>query len=167
MQLKLVEVDRHSAKERKEAVDFINSNLELGLPLEDETIRTGKVVMFWALYKGERVGMTGYFHKTKFLAESAKTVVDPMHRGKGLGVVLSQAIEDEIRRRGYKKVVTAIYVTNLPMIFIKLRQGYLFEGIHRDHDAPGLHEYSMGKVFVDADKRLGRKPKSLNKTRAR
>ena len=76
-------------------------------------------------------------------------LVGPEARGKGYGAGLSQAIEDECRRRGYKKVVTTIYVTNLPMIFIKLKQGYYFEGFHRDHDRPGLHEYTLGKIFAD------------------
>jgi hypothetical protein len=33
------------------------------------------------------------------------------------------------------------------MIYIKLKQGYLFEGFHPDHEKPGLHEYSLGKVL--------------------
>jgi GNAT superfamily N-acetyltransferase len=157
MGLKLVEVDRNSPQARAEVVDFVNSNLELGLPLEDEMVRLGKIVMFWAVEGDTRVGVTGFYHKTPFLAESAKTIVDPKARGRGLGVALSQEIENEIRRRGYKKVITSIYVTNLPMIFIKLKQGYLFEGFHRDHDRPGLHEYSLGKIFAEAEAKVTKK----------
>jgi GNAT superfamily N-acetyltransferase len=153
MQLKLVEIDRTSPQACAEVVQFVNKNLVLGLPLDEDTVRLGKIVLFWAVVGNDRVGVTGYYHKTPFLAETAKTVIAPEFRGHGHGVVLSQAIEDEVRKRGYKKVATTIYVTNLPMIFIKLKQGYHFEGFHRDHDRPGLHEYSMGKIFEDADKK--------------
>jgi GNAT superfamily N-acetyltransferase len=152
MSLKLVEIDRHSASARAEVVEFVNKTLVLGLPLDEDAVRLGKIILFWATEGDQRVGVTGFYHKTQFLAETAKTVIAPEHRGRGLGVELSQAIEDEVRRRGYKKVATTIYVTNLPMIFIKLRQGYYFEGFHRDHDRPGLHEYSMGKIFEEADR---------------
>ena len=152
MKIQLLEVDRHSPEAVAQAVAFVNGNLALGLPIEDDTVRSGKIVLFWAMDGKDRVGVTGFFHKTPFLAETAKTVIAPAFRGKGLGTDLSQAIEDEVRKRGYKKVITAVYVTNLPMIFIKLKQGYYFEGFHRDHDQPGVHEYSMGKIFAEADK---------------
>jgi GNAT superfamily N-acetyltransferase len=150
MELKLVEVDRDSAEERAEVIRFVNKHLVLGLPLEDDTVKAGKIVLFWAMMGSKKAGVSGYFPKTPFLAETAKTVLHPDFRGKGLGVALSQAIEDEVRSRGFKKVMTTIYVTNLPMIFIKLKQGYFFEGFHRDHDRPGLHEYSLGKIFSDS-----------------
>jgi GNAT superfamily N-acetyltransferase len=149
MEIRLVEVKRESAEERAEVVSFVNKHLVLGLPLEEEAVRAGKIILFWAMSGKRRVGVSGFIPKTPFLAETAKTVLHPDFRGKGLGATLSQAIEDEVRKRGFKKVITTIYVTNLPMIFIKLKQGYYFEGFHRDHDRPGLHEYSMGKIFDD------------------
>lgn len=152
MELTLTEVDRDSTAARAEIVAFINRHLVHGLPLEDDTVRLGKIVLFWAWLGQERIGTAGFYHKTPFLAETAKTVVSPEFRGKGLGTALSQAIEDEVRRRGYLKVVTTIYVQNLPMIFIKLKQGYYVEGLCRDHDRPGLHEYTLGKVFAEYDR---------------
>lgn len=151
MELKLVEIDRNSAEARAEVVAFVNKHLVLGLPLDEDSIRLGKIILFWAMHGNDRAGVSGFYPKTPFLAETAKTVLAPEFRGKGLGVELSQAIEDEVRRRGYKKVATTIYVMNLPMIFIKLKQGYYFEGFHRDHDRPGLHEYTLGKIFAESD----------------
>lgn len=150
MAIQLIEVDSQSPEARAEIVDFVNRNLELGLPVEDDSILKGKLVLFWAMLDGRRIGVSGYYPKTPFLAETAKTVLAPEERGKGHGVALSQAIEDEVWSRGYKKIVTTIYVTNLPMIFIKLKQGYFFEGFHRDHDRPGLHEYTLGKILADS-----------------
>ena len=150
MDIKLVEVKRDSPEDRVEVINFVNKHLLLGLPLEEETVRAGKIVLFWAMSGKKKIGVTGFIPKTPFLAETAKTVLHPEFRGKGLGATLSQSIEDEVRARGFKKVMTTIYVTNLPMIFIKLKQGYFFEGFHRDHDRPGLHEYSLGKVFSES-----------------
>jgi GNAT superfamily N-acetyltransferase len=149
MRIKLVEIKQDVPAEISAVVDFVNKHLLLGLPLDEETIRSGRITLFWAMMGNEKVGVSGYITKTPFLAETAKTVMHPDHRGKGLGARLSQAIEDEVRTRGFKKIITTIYVTNLPMIFIKLKQGYFFEGFHRDHDRPGLHEYSLGKIFHD------------------
>ena len=145
--VKLVPVDPSDAHARGEMVEFVNAHYRSPLgPMSEKSFAT--TTFFWAVDDdGARVGCTGYVEKTRWLAESVKTVIDPAHRGRGLGAAVSQAIEDELRARGFTKVMTTIYVDNLPMIFIKLKQGYLVEGIHRDHEKPGLHEYSLGKVL--------------------
>ena len=103
---------------------------------------------FWAVNDdGKRVGCTAYIEKTKYLAESIKTVVDPLFRGQRLGEAISLALEGEARARGFTKIMSTILITNLPMLFIKLKQGFLVEGIHMDHEKPGLHEYSLGKLL--------------------
>lgn len=112
-----------------------------------EKIVAGGVIYFWANYKNERIGMTGYTVKTPTLAETVKTTVFFEHRGKGLGNILSQAIEDECKRVGIKKVMTTVYYFNHVMVHIKMKQGYTIEGYHPDHEAPGFHEYSLGKVL--------------------
>jgi len=146
MNVKLVPVDDTDAQARGELVAFVNANYKSELPVDDDAFK--KTVFFWAVDDGgARVGCTGYVEKTKYLAESVKTVVAPAFRKKGAGVAISQAIEDEVRRRGFKKIMTTILVDNIPMIVIKLKQGFLIEGIHMDHEKPGLHEYSLGKVF--------------------
>jgi GNAT superfamily N-acetyltransferase len=93
------------------------------------------------------VGVTSYEIRTRFLAETQKTVIDPRFREQGWGRAVSDAIEKEVKRNGFKKVRTTIYSNNLKMIQIKLDQGYTIEGFHPDHEAPGVHEYSLGKVL--------------------
>lgn len=151
MEILLVPLHRESADERKKLLHFITQFYPSEIPLEDSSITSGKIQFFWARAKdtNEELGVTGYMVKTPYLAETVKTVLDPQYRGKGLGEKLSQAIEEEVRQRGFKKVMTTIYITNLPMIFIKLKQGYRFEGFHPNHEKPGLHEYSFGKVLSD------------------
>ncbi len=145
--VRLVSLNSDSAIERAELVKFVNSHYKEGIPLTESAITSGKILFFWVQDAAIRVGVTGYMAKTATLAETVKTVVHPDHRGKGLGSQISQLIEDEVRSRGFKKAMTTIYIDNLPMIFIKLKQGYRFEGFHPDHEAPGLHEYSLGKLL--------------------
>ena len=148
MTVKLIPVDVTDAHARSEIVAFVNAHYKSELPLEDEALASGHVQFFWALDDdGKRVGCTAYIAKTKYLAESVKTVVDPVFRGRRLGEAISQAIEDEVRSRGFTKIMSTILITNLPMLFIKLKQGFIVEGIHMDHEKPGLHEYSLGKVL--------------------
>jgi GNAT superfamily N-acetyltransferase len=133
-------------------VTFVNTHYPSELPLEPTDVHNGHYRFFWAndAADGARLGCTAYTQKTKYLAESVKTVVDPARRRHGVGAAISLAIEEEVRRAGFKKIMSTILITNIPMIVIKLRQGYLIEGIHMDHEKPGLHEYSLGKVFPAA-----------------
>lgn len=148
--LVLKEVRHEDASERSALVAFVNAHYPSPLPLSEASVAAGRATFFWVSLKstGERVGVTGYMVKTPSLVETVKTVVDPQFRGRGMGEALSAAIEAEVKRRGFKKVMSTIYIDNLPMIFIKLKQGYRFEGFHPDHEQPGLHEYSFGKVLT-------------------
>ena len=128
-------------------VEFINTHYRAAVPLTESAVASGRTKFFWALVEGKRVGASAYVERTPALAETVKSVIDPAHRGRGYGAMLSQAIEDQVRRDGYKKAMTTIYIDNFSMILIKLRQGYRFEGFHPDHEHPGWHEYSFGKVL--------------------
>ncbi len=110
-------------------------------------IMKGGVVYFRAIHEGQQIGFTGYALKTPTLAETVKTTIFNEFRGKKLGALVSQAIEDECKRIGIKKVISTVYYFNHVMVHIKLKQGYTIEGYHPDHEAPGFHEYSLGKVF--------------------
>jgi GNAT superfamily N-acetyltransferase len=145
----LTEISKDNVQDCRDAVAFINLHYQSEIPTELSALTSGRLTCFWAKDGDRTIGITGYVAKTPFLAETAKTVLHSDHRGKGWGVILSQAIEDEVRSRGFKKVMTTIYVDNLPMIIIKLKQGYRFEGTHFDHEKPGLHEYSFGKILSE------------------
>lgn len=147
--VRLVPVIPTDANDVQAIVAFVNAHYKSELPLDAIDVENGHYVFFWAFRGDVRVGCSAWVKKTRWLAETVKTVVDPARRGKGVGAAISQAIEDAARDAGFAKVMTTILVNNIPMIIIKLRQGYLIEGIHRDHEKPGLHEYSLGKVFAD------------------
>ena len=116
-------------------------------PPSIEKIQQGAILYYRAFVGDEQIGMSGIDLKTPTLAETVKTIVLAKFRGQGLGGQLSQAIEDECRRLGVKKVISTIYTFNHAMISIKLKQGYVIEGHHLDHEKPGFHEYSLGKFL--------------------
>ncbi|MBL7664484.1 MAG: GNAT family N-acetyltransferase [Bacteriovoracaceae bacterium] len=112
-----------------------------------QDIKNGSSNYFWAYSGDDLIGMTGYYLKTKTLAETVKTIIFKDYRGKGFGKLVSEAIEAEVKSRGVKKIMSTIYSFNIPMISIKLKQGYMIEGYHPDHEAPGFDEYSLGKIL--------------------
>jgi RimJ/RimL family protein N-acetyltransferase len=146
-EVELVEIDK-TPKNCKEIARIHSEHYDKVPYLPSaEDIKSGKTVYFWAHIDGDLVGITGYYLKTKTLAETVKTIIFKEHRGKGYGKLLSQSIEDEVKAIGVKKIMSTIYSFNIPMISIKLKQGYKIEGYHPDHEAPGFDEYSLGKVL--------------------
>lgn len=81
------------------------------------------------------------------LAMMQSTMVLPEFRGKGVGRFLNEQLIEHLKKEGYGKIVSHIYVENLPSIILKLKLGYLVEGTLRDHDAEGQHEYILGKTI--------------------
>lgn len=148
IQLKPVNV--HDESELDQLDNFIrryHTTPDFALPPRKK-LKDPEVLHFWALNaEGEHVGITGYAVITPYLARSERTILDPKFRGQGMGTWVSLGIEEEIKKMGFYKIITNIYETNIAMIAIKLKQGYTIEGYHRDHDGPGYHEYSLGKVI--------------------
>jgi GNAT superfamily N-acetyltransferase len=144
--VELTEVSKSDSVEIAAIVQLVNQCYpNRPWPFTAEKVLSGSTLYFKAYYQGQWFGMSGIEFKTPTLAETVKTIVKDEFRGQGLGEKLSHAIEAECRRRGIKKVMTTIYAHNHTMIAIKLKQGYTIEGYHPDHEAPGFHEYSLGK----------------------
>ena len=146
-----IELTPYNVSDRSEAMEIYNILNQYfqksPWPPTVEKIMLGGTKYFKATIEGKLFGITGYVLKTPTLAETVKTTVFEEYQGKGLGQLLSNAIEDECKRAGIKKVMTTIYHFNHRMISIKLKQGYTIEGYHPDHEAPGFHEYSLGKIL--------------------
>lgn len=148
MKIILSPYNTSSPEEASEVLKIIHTYYQRSpWPPSLEKIMSGEVKYFRACLDKTQIGITGYVLKTPTLAETVKTTVFKEHQGKGFGKLLSQAIEEECRRIGVKKVMTTIYHFNHTMVAIKLAQGYVIEGNHPDHEAPGYHEYSLGKVL--------------------
>ncbi len=146
-----IELVPYDFSDRKTAEDFVALLNEYyknsPWPPTVEKIMKGHIKYYRAFHHEVQIGFTGYDLITPNLAETIKTTVFHEFQGKGLGSLLSQAIEDECKSIGVKKVRTTIYYFNHAMVSIKLKQGYTIEGYHPDHEAPGFHEYSLGKVL--------------------
>jgi len=146
--LELRRIDNTELGEARELVRVIEAYYpDRAWPLSVEQIQQSKVFYYRALREGEVIGICGIDQKTPTLAETVKTVVFHPFRGQGLGAMLSQRVEDECRSLGITKVMSTIYSFNHPMLLIKLKQGYRIEGYHPDHERPGFHEYSLGKIL--------------------
>jgi hypothetical protein len=149
--MKKIELKLYDLKSKEEATELYYVIQEYypksPWPPTVENIMAGGVTYLRAFYEGKQIGITGYSFKTPTLAETIKTTVFNEYRGQKLGMLLSQTIEDECKRIGIKKIISTIYYFNHPMVAIKLKQGYTIEGYHPDHEAPGFHEYSLGKVL--------------------
>jgi GNAT superfamily N-acetyltransferase len=149
MKIDLVPYKLDDRKEATELHDIIQEYYTKSPYRPDvEKLMKGSSVYFKALHEGKQFGITGYAMKTPTLAETIKTTVFKEFQGKGLGKYLSDAIELECKRIGIKKIMTTIFYFNHAMINIKLKQGYTIEGYHPDHEAPGFHEYSLGKILT-------------------
>lgn len=79
------------------------------------------------------------------LAEKYRTVVRLDVRGAGISKKLDETVEGLLQTAGIKKIKTHVYTNNFPSIFGRLKRGYLVEGLLRNHDEPGMHEYILGK----------------------
>ncbi len=148
-EIELIPYDLESSVESLELLEIIEKYYSKSPYLPDQKkIQSGEVVYYRAFLSGSQVGITGYSKKTPTLAETIKTTIFDDFRGKGLGTSLSQAIEDECKKLGIKKILSTVYFFNHAMIHIKMKQGYTIEGYHPDHEAPGFHEYSLGKFLT-------------------
>jgi hypothetical protein len=79
------------------------------------------------------------------LVENYRTVVRLDTRRKGVSKKLSILIEGMIVSMGATKIKCHIYVDNYPSIFRRIKSGFLIEGLLRNHEEKGRHEYVLGK----------------------
>jgi len=102
--------------------------------------------IYFGLYKNNvLVAVTSVEEITDTLCAMWSTIVKEDCRGQGIGRILNDHLETWLRDAGFEKISSHIYVENLPSIILKLKIGYLIEGTLMNHDAPGQHEYILGK----------------------
>lgn len=131
-------------------VDFIKDNYEAPTYLIPDSVEqlisqhgSSEIVVVEDEYGIE--GLTFFRFQTPKLAEKYRTVVRLDVRGAGVSKKLDEIAENLIYAAGAKKIKTHVYVDNLPSLFGRLKRGYLVEGLLRNHDEPGKHEYILGK----------------------
>lgn len=129
----------------KEFLHSYHDTTPAELQPELDDLRNPKISWFRAFHNRKFIGLTAYKKLSPTYAEIVKTVLIPSERGKGLGSAVAEAIVEQVKNDGYHKVLSIVYTHNLPMLIIRLKQGFLVEGLSRNADAPGLHEYILGK----------------------
>jgi len=116
------------------------------IPEEDLLKEPSIVTYFVRDEEGEGIIATASMKKwSPTLVEMQRTIVHEAYRGCGLGKKLAVAMEEKAKEEGFKKIWSFTYTTNFPMIFMRLKLGYVVEGLLRNSDAPGIDEYVLGK----------------------
>ena len=91
------------------------------------------------------VGMTAYQHITPNLAYVKRTIVHPDHRNMGVAKAAWILMEDILKKNGYGKAFCHVFSTNTAMVNVRVKAGFVIEGLLKDHDALGIHCYVLGK----------------------
>lgn len=73
------------------------------------------------------------------------TVIDKDHRGKKLSSKMWSLLENQLKKDGIEKAMCEVYYDNFVQIISRLRLGFLVEGLLRDNEEIGKHEYILGK----------------------
>lgn len=115
--------------------------------MQDKAGDVEGALYYGAFKQGILVGITSFVEWTPHLVMIQNTMVTPHLRGQGVGRLLNTGLETVLKELGYGKIVSHVYVENLPSLILKLKLGYLIEGTLRDHDRAGQHEYILGKIL--------------------
>lgn len=94
---------------------------------------------------GTVIGMSSYQKVSKRLVMTERTILYPKYRGLGYGTATSKELERVLKAKGFGKICCQVYTFNHYMVLLKMKQGYFIEGLLRDHEDVGLHEYYLGK----------------------
>lgn len=73
------------------------------------------------------------------------TLVREDRRGRGFGSKLHDEIEEWLIANSYKKILSHVYTDNISSLILKLKKGYLINGLIRNLEAEGTHEYILSK----------------------
>lgn len=90
------------------------------------------------------IGMSSYKELTPTLVSTERTILYPKYRGKGFGKLASKKIVDFLTQKGYHKIHCEVLTFNTKMLKIKIDQGFVVEGLMKDHDDLGIDCYTLG-----------------------
>ena len=137
--------------EADEFCQMVNEHVAHAYPLNPKDLADSRSRFFWVRQDNRVVGSTGYTLRTPTLCEVRKTMILPSYRRRGLCIKACDQLEELCVREGVRKSRVTVFADNREMLCLRLAIGYVIEGFHPDHEAPGYHEYSLGKLLVPAD----------------
>lgn len=130
-------------EDRKRARDIVNQYSVLS---SKKTLAQLKDIMYYVIVAKEGVvGITGYRPSNDWCVEQVNTVILPEFRSKGYASAASVKMEALLWARSYGKIFCTVRIENAHMIQIKQRQGFVREGLLKDHFGPGRSIYVFGK----------------------
>lgn len=136
-------------KNNYNAPDFLKPSLE-ELEFHDFTIFLAlePIDLFEAGCVGHEIVGVSFLKKiTETLIKTRATVIRKDKRGSGIGSKINKNLEEHCKKNGINKICCNIYTDNIPSIVLKLKRGYLVEGLLKNHDELGRHEYIMSKFL--------------------
>ena len=141
----LLQLDKY--KMSKQIARFYENNYDTldHLILSPKQIENNNREYYGVINGDQIIAITSYEKLTENLVQTHGTVVKQDLRNQGLGSRVNDQLEEIIVELGAKKISCNIYVDNLASIMLKLKRGYLVEGLLRNHDANGQHEYIISK----------------------
>lgn len=123
-----------TGKQLKAVLDIINKHSNL---LSEKTFNQIRDGVYYIAEKNDvPIGVLGYRPLNGSTVEQVNTVILPEFRGRGYGEEISTRLSNYLLDR-YNKVFCTVNATNTPMLNIKRKQGYVVEGILKQHFGPG------------------------------
>jgi RimJ/RimL family protein N-acetyltransferase len=145
--MKLQRINLASSNEVRALKRFYTANNAPGLFNVDQHPRPG--TDYYAITKFDAiVGVTAVTPINSKLMKLHGTVITEKLRGKGIGKTMWTLLEKELMYLGVEKAKCEVYTDNYAQIMARLKAGFLIEGLMRDHEEVGKHEYVLGKRLV-------------------
>jgi RimJ/RimL family protein N-acetyltransferase len=143
--MKLEKVDMNNVEQLQTLYNFYHRHYDApDYLLPKKTFN--KQDLYYILKDEDQVlAVTKYQYPSPFALLTSGTVVHKEMRGQGIGEKLNELTEEMAKENGITKITCQIYVDNIASVILKLKRGYLVEGLLRDHDEIGQHEYILGK----------------------
>lgn len=133
--------------ERHELKKFYDKNPDGNLYDQN---KINEQATYFIVYEDSKVvAATSFIKITHNVAMTQKTLVARAHRGEGIAKYMNDQVEKFLKSQGFNKITSHIYTDNLPSVILKLKRGYLIEGLLKDHDEMGRHEYILSKMIGD------------------
>jgi RimJ/RimL family protein N-acetyltransferase len=141
----LIKIDLTNPQNREELYNFYHRHYDAPkhlLPESPESIEG----IYYAFTDGvNTLAVTRHSYPTPYLLQTHGTVVHMDYRGQGIGKRIHDSVETMAIENGVTKMSCQVFVDNISSIVLKLKTGYLVEGLLRNHEEKDKDEYIMGK----------------------
>jgi len=138
-------IDKSDKKQVDRIKKFYVDNPSTFVMMDGSKLDSDNIYIALEDLSGEIVAVSSLKPLTSGLIEIWSTRVKEGSQGKGYGKRINQEMIDLARSNGYTKICSYSYTNNIPNIVLKLKMGFLIEGLFRDHEEIGSHEYMLSR----------------------